>query len=118
MSARSALSLTCFGRTLLEKRSSAGITLTELAAQMQMPLAFLEELERGSSIIPTFDLCYRLAQAINSRSRHGFLVQDLWQAASLDRVSMIVRETDAALRSYHTPAELEQSARPQETVAA
>jgi transcriptional regulator with XRE-family HTH domain len=118
MSARSALSLTCFGRTLIEKRSGAGITLTELSAQIQVPVSFLEELERGTSITPGFDLCYRLAQAINTRSRQGFLVQDLWQAACLDRVSVMVREADQQLRGQHTQAEQLADAQPRKTRAA
>jgi transcriptional regulator with XRE-family HTH domain len=77
-----------FGRLLAEKRSKAGLSLQELAELSGLSLSFLESLECRGQGAPGFDVCYRIAQAINARQQQGFVVQDLWQAASMDRVAM------------------------------
>lgn len=86
-----------FGRLLAEKRAKAGLSLADLAALTRLPLALLEEFEREGEEVPSFDICYKIAQAINSRERQGFIVQDLWQAASMDKTAMVIR---AAKREF------------------
>ncbi|HZS03372.1 MAG TPA: helix-turn-helix transcriptional regulator [Blastocatellia bacterium] len=84
---------TVFGRLLAQKRGKAGLSLSDLAGLAGLSLGCLEELERGETV-PNFDLCYKIGQAINSRHRQGFIVQDLWEAASLDKLSLMSRELD------------------------
>jgi transcriptional regulator with XRE-family HTH domain len=74
-----------FARLLAEKRNKAGLSLSQLAALAGLPLSFLEALETGRQPAPSFDLCYQIAVAINSHARQCFLVNDLWQAASVER---------------------------------
>ena len=80
-----------FGRLLAEKRLQAGLTLTELAELSRLPLRLLEELEYEGREVPSFDVCYKIAEAINSKKRQGFVTQDLWQAASMDKAARIDR---------------------------
>ena len=86
-----------FGKLLAEKRAQAGLTLAELAALSRLPVSLLEEFEGELREAPNFDTCYRIAVALNSRHRQGFIVQDLWQAASIDKAALTIRQ-DAASR--------------------
>ena len=70
-----------FGQLLTERRTEAGLSLPELASLTRLPLDLLAAWERDEQPAPSFDVCYKIAAAINSRRLHGFLVQDLWQAA-------------------------------------
>ncbi len=91
-----------FGRLLAEKRSKAGLSLQELAELSGLSLGFLESLECCGQEVPGFDVCYRIAQAINTRQQQGFVVQDLWQAASMDRITMRLH----AAVNYHQQKEI------------
>jgi transcriptional regulator with XRE-family HTH domain len=82
-----------FGQLLAERRAKAGISLLELSALTGMPLSLLEAYEEGREL-PSFDTCYKLAQAINSRLRQSFMIQDFWQAASMDRAALVSRAAD------------------------
>lgn len=75
---------TIFGRMLSDKRNRAGLSLKELADLSRLPCELLHGYENGSGGQPTFDICYKLAVAINSRAMQGFTIQELWEAASLD----------------------------------
>jgi transcriptional regulator with XRE-family HTH domain len=93
-----------FGKLLTEKRSQAGLSREELAELARVPLRLVEELEIGAREAPGFDLCYRLGAAINSRRMQGFLIQDLWQAASMDRAVQSNRPSNTGrLRSDLLP---------------
>jgi transcriptional regulator with XRE-family HTH domain len=89
------LSKTQFSQVLTEKRKKAGLSLSDLADLTRLPLGFLETLESEGEI-PSFDICYKIGQAINSRCMQGFMIQDLWQAATIDRSTIY-------LRNYATP---------------
>ena len=69
--------------------------MSELADLTGFTPGYLEELEKGEVAPPNFDVCYKLGQAINSRQQQGFVVQDLWEAASLDKLSLMSRELDS-----------------------
>lgn len=88
---------TLFGDLLIRKRNAAGLTLVELAELTRLSATYLEELELGSADAPNFDVCYKIAQAINSRRQQGFLVQDFWEAAALDRLTRRSRAADQRL---------------------
>jgi transcriptional regulator with XRE-family HTH domain len=75
---------TFFGRLLNDKRQKAGISLPELAELTRLPCELLRSYEDGSGGRPTFDTCYKIAIAINSREMQGFTIQELWEAASMD----------------------------------
>jgi transcriptional regulator with XRE-family HTH domain len=79
-----------FSQLLAEKRMQAGLSLLELADLARLPVSLLEDLEHAEQS-PSFDVCYKIASAINSRRRQSFLIQDLWQAASRDRAAHIIR---------------------------
>ena len=90
------LSKTQFSQVLAEKRKKAGLSLSDLADLTRLPLGLLETLESEGIEVPSFDVCYKIGQAINSRCMQGFMIQDLWQAAIIDR-------STTYLRSYATP---------------
>jgi len=75
---------TLFGKLLNDKRTRAGLSLKELADLTCLPCELLKSYEDGSGGRPTFDTCYKIAIAINSREMQGFTIQELWQAASTD----------------------------------
>ena len=89
---------TIFGRLLAQKRSKAGLSLPDLADLTGLSLGFLEDLEKGGAASPNFDVCYKIARAINSRVQQGFVVQDLWEAAAVDKLSAISRAADSRNR--------------------
>lgn len=74
-----------FSHMLTEKRRAAGLTLAELAELTRLPLLLLENLEASGQPTPSFDVCYKIAQALNSRHKCGFVIHDLWQAATMNR---------------------------------
>lgn len=80
-----------FSQVLSERRSKAGLTLSDLADLTRLPLTLLEDLEAAGQAEPSFDMCYKIGQAINSRQMQGFMIQDLWQAASMDRNARYMR---------------------------
>ncbi len=84
---------TLFGHLLTQKCSKAGLSLSELADLTRLAPGYLEELEGGLAL-PNFDVCYKIAQAINSRDQQGFVIQDLWEAASMDKASRLSRAAD------------------------
>ncbi len=75
-----------FGQLLEEKRKQASLTIPELASISGVSADQLEALEKGSGDLPNFDTCYRLGQAISSRSGQMFVLQDLWQALRSDKL--------------------------------
>lgn len=75
---------TLFGKLLNYRRSKAGLSLAELAELTRLPCELLNGYEDGSGGQPTFDTCYKIAMAINSREMQGFTIQELWEAASTD----------------------------------
>jgi transcriptional regulator with XRE-family HTH domain len=77
--------LPLFSRLLAEKRAEARLTLAELSELTRLPLLLLENLESGGQVTASFDVCYKIAQALNSRGQRGFVIHDLWQAATLSR---------------------------------
>jgi transcriptional regulator with XRE-family HTH domain len=77
--------LPLFSRLLAEKRTEARLTLVELSELTRLPLLLLENLESGGQATASFDVCYKIAQALNSRGQRGFVIHDLWQAATLSR---------------------------------
>ena len=85
------LSKSQFSQVLAEKRKKAGLTLSDLADLTRLPLGLLETLESEGREIPSFDVCYKIGQAINSRCMQGFMIQDLWQAAAIDRSTDYLR---------------------------
>ncbi len=89
---------TIFGQLLAQKRSKAGLSLSDLADLTGLSLGFLEDLEKGGAASPNFDVCYKIARAINSRVQQGFVVQDLWEAAAVDKLSAISRAADSRNR--------------------
>jgi predicted transcriptional regulator len=93
-----------FGQLLAEKRAKAGLSLAELAELARLPLKQLEAFEGGTEV-PSFDVCYRLAEAINSRHMQGFMIHDLWQAASIDRAAQVSRSGGAGRLPKETPSE-------------
>lgn len=87
-----------FGQLMAEKRTQAGLSLADLADLTRLPLSLLEDLEAAGRAVPSFDICYKIGQAINSRRMQGFMIQDLWEAASIDRTARFIRA------SYVTPS--------------
>lgn len=75
---------TLFGRLLNQRRTKAGLSLTELSELTSLSCEQLNRYEDGSGGQPTFDTCYKIAMAINSREMQGFTIQELWEAASTD----------------------------------
>lgn len=75
-----------FGHLLSQKRKEAQLSISELAKLSGLPEAQLEAMEQGSGELPTFDNCYRIGQAISSRSGQMFVLQDLWQALRADKL--------------------------------
>lgn len=75
---------TLFGKLLNDKRTRAGMSLKELSNLTRLPCELLRSYEDGSGGRPTFDTCYKIAIAINSREMQGFTIQELWEAASMD----------------------------------
>lgn len=92
------LNYSLFSQVLVEKRTKAGLSLTDLADISRLPLSLLEDLESAERTVPSFDICYKIGQAINSRRMQGFMIQDLWQAAAIDRTARFIRA------SYATPS--------------
>jgi transcriptional regulator with XRE-family HTH domain len=84
-----------FSRVLVEKRTNAGLTLSDLADLTRLPLSLLEDLESAGRAVPSFDICYKIGQAINSRRMQGFMIQDLWEAAAIDRTARFIRASYA-----------------------
>jgi transcriptional regulator with XRE-family HTH domain len=93
-----------FGQLLAEKRAKAGLSLQELATLTRLPLSLLEGLEREGREVPSFDVCYKIAQAINSRQMQGFVVQDLWQAASMDKAALHSRASNSSRLQQDPPS--------------
>lgn len=87
-----------FSQVLVEKRTKAGLTLSDLADLSRLPLSLLEDLESAQRTVPSFDICYKIGQAINARRMQGFMIQDLWEAATIDRAARFIRA------SYATPS--------------
>lgn len=75
-----------FGQLLEEKRIQAKLTIQELATISGISADRLEAFEKGSGDLPNFDMCYKLGQAISSRSGQMFVLQDLWQALRSDKL--------------------------------
>ena len=75
-----------FGQLLEKKRKEADLSISDLAKLSGLAEAQLEAMEKGSGDLPTFDHCYRLGQAISSRSGQMFVLQDLWQALRADKL--------------------------------
>jgi transcriptional regulator with XRE-family HTH domain len=103
---------TVFGLLLARKRSKAGLSLADLADLTRLSLGFLEELEQGVAVPPNFDVCYKIAQAINSRVQQGFVLQDLWEAAALDKLSRISRAAESKNRHPNDIAPLSKPVEP------
>ena len=80
------LMLKNFGQLLEQKRKAAGMTVEELATMSKLTVARLQEMEQGRGEMPSFDTCYRLGQAITSRSGQMFVTQDLWLALRGDKL--------------------------------
>ncbi len=85
------LNKTQFSQVLAEKRKKAGLSLSDLADLTRLPLGLLETLESEGNEVPSFDICYKIGQAINSRCMQGFMIQDLWQAVTIDRSTIYLR---------------------------
>ncbi len=94
----SKINYSLFSQVLVEKRTKAGLTLSDLADLSRIPLNLLEDLEAAGRATPSFDICYKIGQAINSRRMQGFMIQDLWEAATIDRAARFIRA------SYVTPS--------------
>ncbi len=75
-----------FGQLLAQKRLEAQLSIPELALLAGLTEARLEAFEQGSGDLPNFDTCYRLGQALSSRSGQMFVLQDLWQALRADKL--------------------------------
>lgn len=75
-----------FGQLLEEKRRQAELTIQELALISGISADRIEAFENGSGELPNFDTCYRIGQAISSRSGQMFVLQDLWQALRTDKL--------------------------------
>jgi transcriptional regulator with XRE-family HTH domain len=75
-----------FAQLLSQKRKEAQLSIPELAKLSGLPEARLEAFEQGYGDLPTFDTCYRLGQAISSKSGQMFVLQDLWQALKADKL--------------------------------
>lgn len=75
-----------FGQLLEEKRRQAELTVQELASISGISADRIEAFENGSGELPNFDTCYRIGQAISSRSGQMFVLQDLWQALRSDKL--------------------------------
>ncbi len=103
---------TIFGRLLARKCSKAGLSLADLAELTSLSPGFLEELEQGGAVAPNFDTCYKIAQAINSRAQQGFVLQDLWEAAALDRLTRLSRTMDSRSRQQNESGPLAQPCEP------
>lgn len=84
-----------FSQVLVEKRTKAGLSLSDLADLTRLPLSLLEDLEAAGRTTPSFDICYKIGQAINSRRMQGFMIQDLWEAATIDRTARYTRASYA-----------------------
>jgi transcriptional regulator with XRE-family HTH domain len=91
-----------FSQVLTEKRTKAGLSLSDLADLTRLPLSLLEDLESAVRTVPSFDICYKIGQAINSRCMQGFMIQDLWEAASIDRTARFIRASYATSSSATT----------------
>ena len=78
--------LRTFGRLLSQKRKEAHLSITELALMSGVTESRLEAWEQGNGESPDFDLCYKIGQAITTKSGQGFVVQDLWQALRSDKI--------------------------------
>jgi hypothetical protein len=74
-----------FGRVLAEKRALAQLSLPELASLARLPLDLLQGLEYYGREVPDFEICFRIARAINARRTQPLIVKELWEAALLDR---------------------------------
>lgn len=98
---------TIFSQVLAEKRKLAGMSLSDLADLTLLPISMLEALEIEGEQIPSFDVCYKIGQAINSRRMQGFMIQDLWQAAALDRTT---RYSYSAYATHHESAAVQRKA--------
>ncbi|MBS1812293.1 MAG: hypothetical protein JST84_29275 [Acidobacteria bacterium] len=88
-----------FSQVLVEKRTKAGLSLSDLADLTRLPLSLLEDLECAGRSVPSFDICYKIGQAINSRRMQGFMIQDLWEAATIDRTAKFIRASYATSSS-------------------
>ncbi len=75
-----------FGQLLEQKRIEASLSITELASMAKLAEADLQAMEEGHGDLPNFDTCYRLGQALSSRSGQMFVLQDLWQALRADKL--------------------------------
>lgn len=75
-----------FGQLLEQKRKEASLSINELAFLAKLPESELEAMEQGHGELPNFDTCYRLGQALSSRSGQMFVLQDLWQALRADKL--------------------------------
>ena len=94
-----------FAQMLAEKRAQAGLSLPQLAAMSRLPLDLLEGLELRGQAVPGFEICAKIAQALNSRHTQGLMVaRDLWQAALTDKAATPGRvATTGSLRSEASP---------------
>ena len=73
-----------FGQLLKQKRTEANLTTSELAVISGLSETQVETLEAGAGSPPDFDTCYRLGQAISSRTKQPFLLSEFSQARRLD----------------------------------
>ncbi len=71
----------------------------------RLPLDLLESIELRGQAVPGFEVCAKLAQALNSRHTQGLMVaRDLWQAAQTDKAATLGRvTTTGSLRSAAPP---------------
>jgi transcriptional regulator with XRE-family HTH domain len=82
-----------FGQLLEKKRKDAQLSISELASLSGLSESRLSAMEEGAGDAPSFDTCYRIGQAISTRSGQMFVLQDLWQALRADKLdSQATRE--------------------------
>jgi hypothetical protein len=85
--ARGKESDSAFGQMLAEKRAHAGLTLPQLAALSRLPIDLLEGIEYQGQPVSSFDVCEKIAQAINAHRALGLTARELWQAALTDKAA-------------------------------
>jgi transcriptional regulator with XRE-family HTH domain len=77
--------ITRLGQLVRQIREAAGLSLAQLASLTGLSIPRLEELERGGGEPASFDLCYKLGEALSARTGRRFILHDLWLACSVDK---------------------------------
>lgn len=96
-----------FAQMLAERRAQVGLSLPQLAAMSRLPLDLLESIELRGQAVPGFEVCAKIAQALNSRHTQGLMVaRDLWQAALMDKAATVGRVTATGSLRSEAPPEL------------